>query len=299
MHSRKYNHFKRSILLAGPGRGLFSNGSANYTLTLYPSDELFAVYSTMNPWVATIGAVCIIIFTSLLFFMYDFFVRRDFTAKYELLKAKRQFVRFVSHEVRTPLNSVVMGLTLLQSEIDVILGLNPTQTISEPNSVYDGANKVAEAQVGSQKEAIQGLHNVVEEIRTNAQSAVDVLTDLLNYDKVEMGTLTLELSIIPIWNLIEKTVAEFKIPATNKKIDLVIDFSRLTDGTLGQPITSETLPVEMKTRKVVGDISRICQVLRNLVSNALKFTSEDGTSPTICRRASCCIELTFSLSPLR
>jgi hypothetical protein len=44
-----------------------------------------------------------------------------------------------------------------------------------------------------------------EDILGNATSAVGILNDLLNYDKVEMGTLSLERSIVPIWDFIERT----------------------------------------------------------------------------------------------
>ena len=69
-----------------------------------------------------LGAVGIIVFVSILFCLYDSCVRRDSTAKAQLLDAKRAFVRFVSHEVRTPLNSVRMGLELMQDEIAESLG---------------------------------------------------------------------------------------------------------------------------------------------------------------------------------
>ena len=62
--------------------------------------------------------MCIILFTSGAFFLYDAFVRRELLAKKDLLEAKRQFMRFVCHEVRSPLNSVVMGLDVVESEID-------------------------------------------------------------------------------------------------------------------------------------------------------------------------------------
>jgi hypothetical protein len=40
----------QKIVLNSPGQ--FGNYSASYSLTLYPNDELFDVYSTNNPVVA-------------------------------------------------------------------------------------------------------------------------------------------------------------------------------------------------------------------------------------------------------
>merc|ERR1712176_1692327 len=64
-------------------------------------------------------SILTIAFTFLFFFLYDRLVRNEIQAKINLLDAKRNFVRFVSHEVRTPLNTVCMGLTLIVQEFKV------------------------------------------------------------------------------------------------------------------------------------------------------------------------------------
>jgi len=67
---------------------------------------------------------------------------------------------------------------------------------------------------------IQHWFDLANEISANAQASVDVLDDFLNYDKIATGEMTLEYTIIPAWNLIESTVAEFKLPMTKKRITL-------------------------------------------------------------------------------
>jgi len=281
LHDYSYTSYQRSSTLTG--EGLFSDSSASYKLNLYPNEELFDLYSTNNPATATIGAVCIIIFTSLMFFLFDFFVRQEFREKRSVLEAKRKFVRFVSHEVRTPLNTVCMGLRLMREElgsawVDARLQkVNSSVSSSKDELCPSTDADTSCAAIEEQKESILDLTH---EILSNAESAVDVLNDLLNYDKIEMGTLSLELSIIPIWRAIEQMMSEFKLPAEAKKVNFKMDYSALIDPNttdLEAP-SAGTLPLEVQERRVVGDVVRVTQVLRNLVSNALKFTPEGGES---------------------
>jgi signal transduction histidine kinase/CheY-like chemotaxis protein len=247
LHDTNFDSF--AVQLEVTDQNLFGPTSASYVITLYPTQELYDVYSTRNPMLATVGAVCLIAFTSFLFLLYDLFVRREFNAKKELLEAKRKFVRFVSHEVRTPLNSVCMGLTLMKEEIAA--NLNRNKENKEKNN-----------------DNLRAWLTLTDEVSANAHSAMDVLNDLLNYDKVETGKLTLEYTIVPIFDLIEQTVSEFKLPAMKKKIKLIVqtplssDIEGHTDASL--------------ERFVVGDKVRLTQVFRNLLSNAIKFTPERG-----------------------
>lgn len=286
MHDDRYFEHGQTIPLTA--LGMFSDKSAPYKLTMYPSDELFEVYSTHNPFIATVGAVCCIIFTSLLFFLFDFFVRQEFSAKRNALEAKRQFVRFVSHEVRTPLNTVCMGLRLMQEEIEG--GLLDAKNCLKGGAVM-GQETVAATTTSTavngestpeRSEKEQQFLDLSREIVSGADSAVDVLNDLLNYDKIEIGCLSLDNTVIPYWDLIRRTTAEFQLPAMAKNIDFVLKYSPVIDSSIGDkgavdPVTSAAnLPMDFMCHRVIGDSIRLTQVLRNLFSNALKFTPEGG-----------------------
>ena len=266
----------RSVVITDKDQ--YTDDSPIYHLILYPNDELYAVYSTNNARIAAAGAVLIIAFTSLLFFLYDFIVRREFNAKQELLQAKRRFMRYVSHEVRTPLNSVCMGLDLVQKEIATSLGHPSTD---EMQHLVEGDTQ----EIVLRNESVPSMDALewfalTHDVLSNAQSAVDVLNDLLNYDKIETGTLTLELMEIKVWHLVQKCTNEFKLPASNKSLSLKVCFCERGGDCLPSSRCykhSTDLSDDALQHVVIGDSVRLTQVLRNLVSNALKFTPVNGT----------------------
>ena len=240
-------------------------GASDYTLVLYSTDEFYETYETNNPKVATFGALAIMSFTVLVFLLYDKLQRKEVRHKESVLDAQRQFMRFVSHEVRTPLNTVCMGLKLLQEEVDSLVG-NVT-----------GLSETSVLQAGTKM-----IHTLAQEIASMADDAVSILDDLLNFDKIQHGELNLELKVLPIWSVIEATFNEFKMPAKAKDIDLCLELSGDMEDESVYVDNAAAVPTSLLDLKSVGDRIRLAQVLRNCLSNALKFTPEKGS---VCVRA--------------
>jgi signal transduction histidine kinase len=202
-----------------------------------------------------------------------------------LMESKRQFVRFVSHEVRTPLNTVCMGLSLMQDDFAKCLGIRHGHGGGGKGGGNSGSTSMpSSSDPAYASEQVEDWMQLSTQMQRNAEAAVSVLNDLLNYDKIQSGTLTLELSLIPIWTIVQKTVAEFQISSLEKKVKLSVDFSPMMDGeddeehhTKMYHHSMKCLPAEKRGYKIVGDNIRIAQVLRNLISNGLKFSQENGT----------------------
>jgi signal transduction histidine kinase len=119
-HDTKFNHYRRNV-----------NLQDGYTVTLYPSQEMFVQYVTDTPRNMCIIVVFMIAFAAFLVFFYAHLVQRrekKFTeevkhsfagsaARDAVLLAKKVYVRYISHEIRTPLNAAYLGLKILEKEL--------------------------------------------------------------------------------------------------------------------------------------------------------------------------------------
>jgi signal transduction histidine kinase/DNA-binding response OmpR family regulator len=87
---------------------------------------------------------------------------------------------------------------------------------------------------------------------------LNLITDILDLSKIESGTVTVEAEEIFFTNLLEMVIRTFKHDAENRGLS----FDVQVDPRLG--------------RSIVTDSKRLQQVLKNLLSNAFKFTSQGG-----------------------
>lgn len=136
---------------------------------------------------------------------------------------KSRFLSHVSHEFRTPLNSVLALSRLLLMRTDGELTAEQ------------------EKQVGY--------------IRNATQQLAEIVNDLLDLAKVESGKTEVRLARIDIGQFLGATRALMRPLASNEAVSLVFE-------DLAAPIVFES------------DESKLGQILRNLISNSLKFTQE-------------------------
>ena len=140
-------------------------------------------------------------------------------------KLKDEFLATLSHELRNPLN-VVLGyseLLLRSPEIEK----SPQLT-----------------QIG----------NV---LRKNAQAQAQLINDLLDLSRLQMGKISLNLETVWLATMIENAVDTIKAEADAKNISVFLDF-------------------EDQKLFVLGDALRLQQVTWNLLNNAVKFTPPGG-----------------------
>ncbi len=98
-----------------------------------------------------------------------------------VLSVKQMFMRYLSHEIRTPLNSVFVGLKIMLTEL--------------------------------QKLGLQEQHNLLEttlDTQKSCQSAVDILDDMILYDRILYGLLALDKTLFNPWFHIRDIVGLFR-----------------------------------------------------------------------------------------
>jgi len=149
----------------------------------------------------------------------------DITEKLEIQRMRQAFVAMVSHELRTPLNSVQGYLEIL--EMGVFGEMSP--------DARDGAVRAS----------------------ANIERLIALITDLLDLEKIESGTISLSPEICDVDETLVRSVEAVEDLAETKKIKI------------------ETQPFDDTT--FYCDQDRVVQVVVNFLSNALKFTPDGGT----------------------
>ena len=154
--------------------------------------------------------------------------------------------------------------------------LNPDETPEAPEGSLS-------AVVAEMRECIENWLEISRDVLGNSEVAVVVLDDLLNYDKIEMGTMRLEFELVRIWELIKSVESHFRLNAKAKNVELQLKVQQhmlvrccsvdAAEGTVDDKIEDTAA---LNDLIVWGDKNRLAQVLRNLVSNGLKFTPENG-----------------------
>jgi signal transduction histidine kinase/DNA-binding response OmpR family regulator len=104
----------------------------------------------------------------------------------------------------------------------------------------------------------EGQARSVSTMRDSAQSLLRIIDDLLDFSKIEAGRLELETTAFSLSGLIDSVVGTFRAQAGTKKLSLDFDIDAGSDDVL------------------LGDPTRVRQILFNLLGNALKFTQRGG-----------------------
>jgi signal transduction histidine kinase/DNA-binding NarL/FixJ family response regulator len=109
--------------------------------------------------------------------------------------------------------------------------------------------------------------DMIQAVNSSAKNLLILLNDILDFSKIEAGELTIEHIPFDVRKTVEQIEALQKPMAEQKGLSMKSEIS-------------ETLP-----RFLMGDPSRLQQILNNLMSNALKFTEKGGVTLRVTGQA--------------
>ncbi len=206
-----------------------------YTVTLYPTGDWIDLFEDSIPAITCGVAVGLVVFTSVVFSLYDYLINRDVNEKELILQTKRQFVRYISHEIRTPLNVVLLGFQLLCTEMLSFPQQQEQQllrrqkerdiqsmlcTDDEPKYHGSISKSLWEQHQQAYNKQFKDWLELIQDIVESAEAAITVLNDLMSYDKLDSGTMVIQRDLLQIWDLIATTVHPFTVQAKHKDIEL-------------------------------------------------------------------------------
>ena len=150
------------------------------------------------------------------------------------LAQRRIFVSHIAHEMRTPLSNVSIGLELLK------------------------------ASMPSENEHRTEAGNILREVQYSTSAATQILTGILDYEKLGCGAMTVELASVHPLPFLKRVISPFNIQAKVKEVE--IDFGPSNYGDINNRHWAVSI-----------DEVKMAQVIRNFVSNALKFSPKGAT----------------------
>ncbi|MBW4676289.1 MAG: HAMP domain-containing protein [Desmonostoc geniculatum HA4340-LM1] len=139
-------------------------------------------------------------------------------------KYKSEFLANMSHELRTPLNSLLILAKLLTDNME---GNLSNKQIEYSQTIYSAGTDL-----------------------------LALINDILDLAKIESGTMSIEMTQMPLVDLGDQIERTFRQIANSKRLAFTIELI-------------PELPLTIYT-----DVKRLQQVLKNLLSNAFKFTEQ-------------------------
>ena len=148
----------------------------------------------------------------------------------------RSLTRYLFHELRVPLNAIVLGVAECREEVNDLVNGKPSVQQQQQHLISDS----------------------LETVSNNAIAMSKLLDDFLSLEKIEEGRIELVVTLIHVEKFVQDTVNLFVSLATAKNLDVTI-------------VILPSVP-----RVFHGDANKIRQVLCNYLSNAIKFTLPGG-----------------------
>lgn len=172
-------------------------------------------------------------------------------------QAKTRFISVLSHELRTPLTVILGNVRLTRNFERTRIGRDLLASIDDPEA--DRATVRANART-----LLAHTSGVMEKLEESGTHLLSLINEMLDFAKIESGTLSVELSTCSISDIVRPVEDQIRPAIEQKGLRFVVEACDCT---------------------VRADEGRSRQILYNLIGNALKFTEAGSISLRVERAA--------------
>jgi signal transduction histidine kinase len=198
------------------------------------------------------------------------------------LDAKRRLMMYISHEIRTPLSIARFGFQLIKNQLlklneiceedrsaggickPMLASTSPPLNSGESIASSDLNNNLHETN-GSENilcSILRELDSITSDSAHSVEVAISILNDFLSYEKLQADVLEMFKDFTPC-SVLKSVIDEFSVEASYFKVNLSFESKLSSDD-------------QLEDIFMYADKQKIAQVVRNFVSNSLKFTPEGG-----------------------
>jgi signal transduction histidine kinase/CheY-like chemotaxis protein len=103
-------------------------------------------------------------------------------------------------------------------------------------------------------------------LRYSSEHMLGIINDILDFSKIDAGKLELKKQTFNLKECLENIIKSFEVQFHNKELEFII-----------------VMPDDLDAVNVVSDEVKLSQIINNLLSNALKFTSDGSVTFTVTR----------------
>lgn len=216
--------YRTDLELSQKMRGILSyferEMAQNAYLDNVKQEQALQKSSRLAAGAVVLGLITVVVFTLLI--TRDFWkvqqyreqLERAKTAVESLLRTREQLISTVSHDLRTPLNTI-----------------NGYSELIEQSSLDD-------------KQL-----NYIKKVRSSSEYVEKLVNDLLDYSKLEAGGITLEKVPFELYRLLEETAGNFEEMQSKKGVSLQLDVEEI----LKRPVLSDPFRIKQILTNLIGN----------------------------------------------
>ncbi|MDD3369789.1 MAG: response regulator [Lachnospiraceae bacterium] len=191
------------------------------------------------------------------------------------LDAEHQHIILLRNDVTDIYNEELRQQEILQKALDDSREANRLKTDFLSRMSHDMRTPMngilGLTQLSKEENDIEVMKDYLNQIELSGKVLLDLINDTLDMNKIDSGNLKLNLLPMNSEAVFSNVITNARIMAAEKGIELKLDLPDIAHG---------------EWKPVIADASRLEQIFFNIISNAIKFTPNQGTVEIIFKNLS-------------